>query len=181
MLIRLTFGVIFTFSLPMSTPRTPEESFKPLQGCLRCMVGSSIMGVKSPRPAGGGHDVRCLHGVVADCSRHRWDRSSWFCVRSGMWITTIIQLRMWTLGLRTRRRRRKPHILTYLVVCHQRQSGKLLKKYCNACRYMSDGSQRWEDEETQEAMICTRSEAHDADGGLLCTTTTPQTSCNLFD
>ena len=49
---------------------------------------------QSPRhAAGGGHDVRCLHEVVADCSRHRWDRSSWFCVRSGMWITTIIQLR----------------------------------------------------------------------------------------
>ena len=52
-------------------------------------------GVKSPRHAAGGHDVRCLHEVVADCSRHHWHRSSWFRVRSGMWIATIIQLRTW--------------------------------------------------------------------------------------
>ena len=79
----------------MSSARTTEVSFKPLLGCPRCMVGSCDHGVKSPRHAAGGHDVRCLHGVVADCSRHHWNPSSWCCVRNAIRITTSIQLRMW--------------------------------------------------------------------------------------
>ena len=100
-LMRFTFGVIFRFFFSMSTTWFSEVSFQPLQGCLRPHGWFFDHGVKSPRhAAGGGHDVRCLHGVVADCSRHSWDWSSW-------------------LGLRRRRRRRKPHILTYPVTFDQ--------------------------------------------------------------
>ena len=94
--MRFTFGVIFRYSFFHVDQQDPEVSFKPLLGMSSLHGWFFDHGVKSPRhAAGGGHDVRCLHEVVADCSRHRWDRSSWFCVRSGMWITTKIQLRTW--------------------------------------------------------------------------------------
>ena len=54
--------------------------------------------------------------------------------------------------------------------------------YCNTCRYVQDAVSDGRPGRQRKPMFCTRSEAHDADGGLWCTAIqTPQTSCNLFD
>ena len=97
MLMRFTFGVIFRYSFFHVDRQDHGGVFQTVaRNVFVAWLVLVIMESKSPRHVvGGGHDVRCLRGVVADCSRHSWDWSSWFCVRSGMWITTIIQLRTW--------------------------------------------------------------------------------------
>ena len=139
MLIRLTFGVIFTFSLPMSTPRTPEESFKPLQGCLRCMVGS------------------CDHSVKISATCWWWTRCSlspWSCRRllqaplasvllvlsapHAIWITTSIQLRTWIVDTGI------AHTQETSQTTHLDISGDIRSKkksvssafHCHACGYV---------------------------------------------
>ena len=129
-------------------------------------------GVNSPRHAGGGgHDVRCLHEVVADCSRHRWHRSSSFCVRSGMWITTIIQLRTWIVdtGIAHSQETSQTTHLDIFGDMPSKKKRKVAFFYCNTCRYVQDAVSDGRPGRQRKPMFCTRSEAHDADGGLWCT------------
>ena len=101
-----------------------------------------------------------------------------------MWITTFNSVEDVDCGhwdsARTRRRRRKPQIFTYLVTCHQRKMESCVF-YCNACQYVSDAVSDGRPGRQRKSMICTHSEAHDADGGFVVhRNTTPQTSSNLF-
>ena len=115
--------MIFRFSFPCRPPGLRRCLSNHSWDCLRLHCTFFDHGVKSPRHAGGGgDDVRWLHRLVADCSRHRWNPSSRFCELSAIWITTSVQLRTRSLGSRTRRRRRKPHILTYPVIFDQRRN-----------------------------------------------------------
>ena len=127
---------------------------------------------ESPRHAGGGgHDVRCLHGVVADCSRHRWHLCSGFCAPHAIWITTSFQLRMWIVdtGIAHTQETSQTTHLDIFGGMPSKKKRTLAKNYCNACRYMSDAVSDGRPGRHGKSMICTRSEAHDADGGLLCT------------
>ena len=117
-------------------------------------------------------DVRCLHRVVADCSRHRWHLCSWFCARSAIWITTLIQLRMWIVdtGIALTQGTSQTTHLDIFGDMPSKKKRKVAFFYCNACRYVADAVSDGRTERRTKPMICTRSEAHDADGGLLCTT-----------
>ena len=146
-------------------------SFKPLLGMSSLHCWFFDHGAKSPRHAGGGHDVRCLHGVVADCSRHRWDRSSWFCVRSGMWITTIIQLRTWIVdtGIAHTQETLQTTHLDIFGGMPSKKKRKFAKIYCIACQYVQDAVSDGRPGRQRKSMFRTRSEAQDADGGFWCT------------
>ena len=97
---------------------------------------------------------------------HRWNRSSWFCARNAIWITTLIQLRMWNVntGIAHTQGTTQTTQLDILGVMPSKKKGKLrfLLPRVTACVRRH-----------RKSMFCTRSEARDPDGGLLCTTTQP--------
>ena len=116
--MRFTLGVILTFSLPMSTGRTPEVSFELLQGCLRCVVGSLIM-VSNLR------DMLVVVGTMCAVCMELSPTASRIASIGALGFVRVAQFGSplqfcrghgsWTLGLRTRRRRRKPHMLTWVM------------------------------------------------------------------
>ena len=121
--------------------------------------------VKFSRHAGGGGiDVRSLRRVVADRSGNRWNRSSWFCARSIIWITAPIQARRgsWSLRLPTRKRRRKAHILTHPVMFDQSAKQYVvfrLASRAGVCEAQSRINSEGRTGRRTRTMICIRFEA----------------------